>query len=67
MYHFKSERRHWRNYQAQTTRWLKRNKVTKPLLGGQTPNRVKIIDGDTLVYLASVCKLSVRDFCELYS
>ena len=66
MRHFKGERRHWRNYQQDMTKWLKHNHVTKPLLGGQTPNRVKIMDGATISVLAGICKLSVKEFCELY-
>lgn len=64
--HIKRERLKRLNYDAQFTKWAKKHRVTKPLLGGRTPNRVKIMDAHTLAVLAGVCGMSVKDFAEMY-
>lgn len=57
----------WRRTDAaQLTKWRKTHKVTKPLLGGRTPNRPRLADGQTVAVLAAILGLSVKEFAEVY-
>lgn len=54
------------NDAQEMTAWAKAHKVTKPMLGGRCPNRVKLMDGYTVERLAAVAGMKVKEFMEIY-
>ena len=55
------------NDAQEMTKYRKSHKVTKPLLGGRSPNRPRLVDGHTVAVLAGIMGLSLKDFVEAYS